>query len=153
MTFNWISQPMQERPVVLLTFAQSLNGIIGRPGGQLILSGSRVWNAHAFRQVFDGILIGIGTVLNDDPSLTTRLVPDLIKKHPRPIVVDYSLTNADYRKFIGRSPIVLTCVEADPGRVKELESLGCTLRSRSLMKRDSKRLDLAVGIKELKSMA
>ncbi|KAJ3830778.1 dihydrofolate reductase-like domain-containing protein [Lentinula raphanica] len=61
----------QSRPFVTLTFAQSLDAkIAGRGGKQLILSGKEsMVMTHWMRTMHDGILIGIGTALNDDPQL------------------------------------------------------------------------------------
>ncbi|KAJ3983622.1 dihydrofolate reductase-like domain-containing protein [Lentinula detonsa] len=64
----------QSRPFVTLTFAQSLDAkIAGRGGKQLILSGREsMVMTHWMRTMHDGILIGIGTALNDDPQLNSR---------------------------------------------------------------------------------
>lgn len=79
------------RPWTTLTYAQSLNGIIGAPGPSPIsISGpeSSILT-HALRYCHDGILIGIGTALSDNPRLNVRLpfAPSPIR-HPRPIVID-----------------------------------------------------------------
>ncbi|KAF9417820.1 2,5-diamino-6-(ribosylamino)-4(3H)-pyrimidinone 5'-phosphate reductase [Podila epigama] len=59
-------------PFVTLTFAQSLDGkIAASQGRQLIISGAESMNAtHLLRARHDAILVGIGTVLNDDPRLS-----------------------------------------------------------------------------------
>jgi 3,4-dihydroxy 2-butanone 4-phosphate synthase/GTP cyclohydrolase II len=78
------------RPFVTLSYAQSLNGVIGTSaGGPLALScpDSRVVT-HALRAAHDAILVGIGTVLADDPLLTVRLVEGV---DPQPIVLDSRL--------------------------------------------------------------
>ncbi|HXF63333.1 MAG TPA: GTP cyclohydrolase II [Caldilineaceae bacterium] len=78
------------RPFVTLSYAQSLDGSIGAAtGGPLALSGPEALRVtHALRAAHDAILVGIGTVLADDPRLTVRLVegPD-----PQPVVVDSHL--------------------------------------------------------------
>lgn len=60
------------RPFVTLTYAQSLDGkIAGLNGRQLILSGQEsMIMTHKLRTVHDAIMVGIGTVLNDDPRLS-----------------------------------------------------------------------------------
>lgn len=65
------------RPLVTLTYAQSLDGsIAARPGHPLAISGPASQTfTHALRAVHDAILVGIGTVLADNPALTVRLVP------------------------------------------------------------------------------
>ncbi|CAK5280718.1 unnamed protein product [Mycena citricolor] len=67
------SEAMQIRPRVTLTFAQSLDAkIAGALGAQLILSGKEsMVMTHWLRTMHDGILVGIGTALNDDPQLNS----------------------------------------------------------------------------------
>ncbi|MCC6166990.1 MAG: GTP cyclohydrolase II [Caldilineaceae bacterium] len=78
------------RPFVTLSYAQSLDGTVGaQEGGPLPLSGpTSLRVTHALRAAHDAILVGIGTVLADDPQLTVRLVEG---SHPQPIVVDSHL--------------------------------------------------------------
>ncbi len=78
------------RPLVTLAFAQSLDGSIAQEAGRpLLLSGPQSQLlTHRLRRWHDGILVGIGTVLSDDPQLTVRLLPG---RSPRPIVVDSRL--------------------------------------------------------------
>ncbi|KPV78690.1 uncharacterized protein RHOBADRAFT_41233 [Rhodotorula graminis WP1] len=82
------------RPFVTLTYAQSLDGKIAGPGGtQLQLSGPESMRlTHHLRVLHDSILVGVGTVLNDDPQLTARL-PSLLplSQQPRPVILDSSL--------------------------------------------------------------
>ncbi|GEM06577.1 hypothetical protein Rt10032_c01g0594 [Rhodotorula toruloides] len=61
-----------EKPFVTLTYAQSLDGkIAGKGGKQLMLSGTESMTlTHRLRQLHDSILVGVGTVINDDPQLT-----------------------------------------------------------------------------------
>ncbi len=82
------------RPFVTLAYAQSLDGsIAGRGRRPLSLSGpSSLQLTHELRAAHDAILVGIGTVLSDDPQLTVRLVPG---SDPQPIVVDSRLRLPD----------------------------------------------------------
>lgn len=80
----------RRRPFVTLAYAQSLDGSIAGNGRRpLSLSGpSSLQLTHELRAAHDAILVGIGTVLSDDPQLNVRLVPG---SDPRPIVVDSRL--------------------------------------------------------------
>lgn len=77
-------------PVTTLTYAQSIDGCIAPfGGGTLQLSGSESQKlTHQIRGLHDAILVGINTVLCDDPRLTVRLVKGT---NPQPVVVDSRL--------------------------------------------------------------
>ncbi|HTR00364.1 MAG TPA: RibD family protein [Candidatus Acidoferrum sp.] len=79
-----------QRPFVTLCFAQSLDGSLAlRAGETLRLSGAGSTKlTHQLRSLHDGILVGIGTVLADDPQLTVR---EWNGRHPQPIVLDSQL--------------------------------------------------------------
>lgn len=78
------------RPFVTLSYAQSLDGSIAlRAGEPLALSGAESLRlTHQLRSMHDGILVGIGTVLSDDPLLTVRHWQGV---NPQPIVLDSRL--------------------------------------------------------------
>jgi diaminohydroxyphosphoribosylaminopyrimidine deaminase/5-amino-6-(5-phosphoribosylamino)uracil reductase len=77
-------------PLVTLKFAQSLDGRIATKTGnsRWISSPESLRLAHKLRSIHDGVLVGIGTILVDDPSLTVRLVKG---NNPRRIIVDGGL--------------------------------------------------------------
>jgi len=82
-------RPMS-RPFILISYAQSIDGSIAtldrRP---LRISGTvSMVLTHRLRSLFDAILIGIDTVMSDDPMLTVRLVPGA---NPQPVVLDTHL--------------------------------------------------------------
>jgi 3,4-dihydroxy 2-butanone 4-phosphate synthase/GTP cyclohydrolase II len=80
----------RERPFVTLAYAQSVDGSIARTAGErFALSGPEAMRmTHAIRGRHDAILVGVGTVLADDPELSVRLVE---AGNPQPIVVDSRL--------------------------------------------------------------
>lgn len=92
---SWLTQNKNafrssERPFVTLSYAQSLDGSIAlRCDEPLALSGEESLRlTHQLRSMHDGILVGIGTVLSDDPQLTVR---HWIGHNPQPIVLDSQL--------------------------------------------------------------
>lgn len=117
------------RPFVTLSYAQSVDGSITRRRGEpLALSGQESLTlTHQLRTGHDAILVGIGTVLADDPRLTVRLVagPD-----PQPIIVDSQLRLPLTAKLLTehpRKPIVATTSAADPRQEAALQDMGATV--------------------------
>jgi 3,4-dihydroxy 2-butanone 4-phosphate synthase/GTP cyclohydrolase II len=114
------------RPFVTLSYAQSVDGsIAARPGQPLALSGALSMTlTHQLRVAHDAILVGIGTVLADNPRLTVRLVEG---KNPQPIVADSRLRfplSANLLCQHPLSPWIATGEQADAGRQKVLEAAG-----------------------------
>jgi len=78
------------RPFVTLSYAQSWGGSITTKQGKMVaLSGTdSKCLTHQLRSLHDGLLVGIETVLSDDPRLTVR---EWRGENPQPIVLDTSL--------------------------------------------------------------
>jgi 3,4-dihydroxy 2-butanone 4-phosphate synthase/GTP cyclohydrolase II len=115
-------------PLVTLTWAQSLDGSLAqRRDAPLVLSGpeSKAFT-HRLRAAHDAILVGIGTVLADDPRLTARRAggPD-----PRPVVLDSRLRFPLGARLLERpdAPWIATLAGADPERAARLEAAGVHL--------------------------
>src|SRR4030095_13204997 len=64
---------LQKRPYVILKWAQSKYGFIGKPNERIWLSHpfTNTWS-HKKRSMADAIMVGSRTVMLDDPLLTTR---------------------------------------------------------------------------------
>lgn len=81
------------RPFVTLTYAQSIDARISRGRGlRTIISHPETKTmTHYLRYHHDGILIGSGTVLADNPGLNCQYGgPDCFEHSPRPIILDGS---------------------------------------------------------------
>jgi diaminohydroxyphosphoribosylaminopyrimidine deaminase/5-amino-6-(5-phosphoribosylamino)uracil reductase len=80
-------------PFVIAKFAMSLDGKIAtRSGDSKWISGeeSRRY-VHTLRQMADAIMVGVGTVLSDDPQLTARAEEEGTReKQPLRVIVDSS---------------------------------------------------------------
>lgn len=81
------------RPYVVLKYAQSLDGRIAtRTGDAKWISGEEERTvSHALRARCDGIMVGSGTILNDDPQLTVRMVHGV---SPLRVIVDSHLRSS-----------------------------------------------------------
>jgi len=81
---------------------------------------------HRLRAVHAAILVGIGTVLADDPQLTVRLVEG---RNPQPLVLDSHLRLPLQASLLQGPcpPWVATLPEADPERWALLEGRGARL--------------------------
>jgi riboflavin-specific deaminase-like protein len=82
-----IYAPIARGPFVLGQLGQSLDGRIATPTGHSrTISGARgITHLHRLRALADAVVVGIGTVLADDPQLTVRAVPG---RNPARVVID-----------------------------------------------------------------
>ncbi|HEX8098691.1 MAG TPA: RibD family protein, partial [Actinomycetota bacterium] len=113
--------PPTDRPRVILKFAQTLDGRIASRGGdsKWISGESERTLSHALRAGCDAVLVGVGTVLADDPQLTVRLVPGA---SPLRVVLDSTLRIPDAAHVLDAEAgtIIVTTDRADPKRVEAL---------------------------------
>lgn len=91
---------MQNRPLVTLKMAQSLDGRIASASGdsKWITDEEARAYGHLLRARNDAILIGVGTALADDPELTCR-VPRLEKQSPMRVMLDTRLKLNEWSKL------------------------------------------------------
>ncbi len=118
----------QGRPFVTLAWAQSIDGSIAlAPGRGLPLSGSEsLALTHAVRAAHDAILVGIETVLADDPQLSVRHWPG---RSPAPVVLDSRLRTPPDARVLARPGVDrvvhIACTEgADAVRAAPLAARG-----------------------------
>jgi diaminohydroxyphosphoribosylaminopyrimidine deaminase/5-amino-6-(5-phosphoribosylamino)uracil reductase len=117
------------RPYVTLKWAQSADGKVAGPRGQRkqISNELAMKVIHELRARSDAILVGIGTVLADDPLLTARGV-----RHHRPLiraVLDSSLRipiQSRLVKTAGEGTVIVYCrgAESDSEKAKALNERG-----------------------------
>jgi GTP cyclohydrolase II len=116
-----------DRPFVTVSYAQSLDGSISdEPGKTLPISNLQSQTfTHHIRARHDAILVGINTILVDDPRLTVRLVDG---EDPVPVILDSFLrlpVNARIlRERRGRPVIVATSVDACAKKEADLRAAG-----------------------------
>lgn len=115
---------VNKQPYVTLKMATSIDGKIATSSGesQWITGAAARMDGHKLRHERDAILVGIETVLADNPSLTTRL-PDG-GKNPLRIVLDSKLRVPENAALIqdGGETWIFTTEQAEKARVESIRS-------------------------------
>lgn len=113
-----------------LKLALSLDGrIASRTGRSKWITGpeSRA-HGHLLRARHDAVMVGVNTVVADDPRLTVRSAPG---RSPARVVIDSKLRIPETARLVTSARDVSTCVmtttRADAQRVTLLESLGVSV--------------------------
>lgn len=104
----------QQRPYVILKYAQTANGFLARSDGQplWLTNGISKRLVHRWRSQIDAIMVGTNTALWDNPVLNTRLVPG---PSPIRIVPDRHLRlPTDLHLFRDDHPTLIYTTETPP---------------------------------------
>ena len=129
--------PRADMPFTTLTFATSLDSSLAlSPGARTVLSGPQSKAmTHYLRSRHDGISIGVGTTVADDPGLNCRVAgvggygSEGLHGQPRPIVIDPSARwdfSDDSKLFQlcrqgrGRAPWIVTTLPKLPSERQAL---------------------------------
>lgn len=136
------------RPRVTVSYAQSLDGCLAAAvGAPLALSGPEALRfTHQLRATHAAILVGIGTVLADDPQLTVRLVDGV---HPQPVVLDSQLClplAARLLKHPTHRPLIVTGPQSSEPRRRALEEAGARVVRAPLDANGRIQLKTALGL-------
>lgn len=138
-------------PYVVMKYAMTLDGKIAtRTGESKWITGEKSrMEVQEMRHRYRGIMVGIGTVLADDPMLNVRIEG---KRSPIRIICDSSLkipldcrickTAKDYRTIIA-------CAKADENKKEQLKNLGIQIIE---VPDVNNKVDLSKLMKELGSM-
>ena len=114
-------------PLVTLKFAQTLDGRIATASGDSRWISSEKFQklAHRLRSINDAVLVGINTVLADDPQLTVRLVKG---RNPTRIILDSKLRTPLKSKIVrtcdAAPVIIVTTKGSDSQKAARLRRLG-----------------------------
>jgi diaminohydroxyphosphoribosylaminopyrimidine deaminase/5-amino-6-(5-phosphoribosylamino)uracil reductase len=125
----YIKYITQRRPFVVLKVAQSLDGKIATSTGESRWITSELSRAyiHHVRSQVDAVMIGIGTLLRDNPRLTARVGARAIRQPVR-IVVDSTLRIPPSALVIQQNlpgkTLVATTSQASQARIREVERCG-----------------------------
>lgn len=119
--FKWIEH---KKPFIVLKAAMTLDGKIATATGQSKWITNETSRAYGYklRDIYDGIMVGINTVIEDNPMLTARVDGG---KNPIRIVVDSSLKidiNANVVQDKSAKTIVATTDKADKDKILKLQA-------------------------------
>lgn len=118
-----------DRPYVVLTYAQTLDGKIATVTGDSTRLGGQEEHsiAHALRAACDAVMIGLGTVLRDDPQMIVRIVPG---RSPLRVVLDSTLRMPSTARILHGDPVtvVFTTDRAAESDRERLGALGVGIR-------------------------
>ena len=150
---KWVTT---KRPFVTLKTAMTLDGkIASHTGASRWITGAAARaRVHAYRNEYDAILVGIGTVLADDPSLTTRLEHGT-GKNPLRIVLDSEARTPLDAKLVadGAAPTIIVVSErADHRRVNLLRACGAEVVTLGTQRVDIAALLDYLGAREITSL-
>lgn len=119
--FKWIEH---KKPFIVLKAAMTLDGKIATATGQSKWITNETSRAYGYklRDIYDGIMVGINTVIEDNPMLTARVDGG---KNPIRIVVDSSLKidiNANVVQDKSAKTIIATTDKADKDKILKLQA-------------------------------
>lgn len=119
--FKWIEH---KKPFIVLKAAMTLDGKIATATGQSKWITNETSRAYGYklRDIYDGIMVGINTVIEDNPMLTARVGGG---KNPIRIVVDSSLKidiNANVVQDKSAKTIIATTDKADKDKILKLQA-------------------------------
>jgi diaminohydroxyphosphoribosylaminopyrimidine deaminase/5-amino-6-(5-phosphoribosylamino)uracil reductase len=145
---GFISRVQRGRPFVLLKLATTVDGRVGVPGRRYLSGKSAQKEVHRLRDRYDAVMVGVGTVLADDPELTVREVRG---RDPLRVVLDAEARTPATAKVVHtvdpQRTILFVARDADQRRTKRLRDAGVLLAT--LPRSDPDGLDVAAGLRWL----
>lgn len=143
------------RPYVTLKAGMTLDGKLATAAGesQWITSSASRREVHHLRRVTDSVLVGVGTVLADDPSLTARTglrCEQLTPRQPLRVIVDSRLRTPLTARILAQQhrakTIIATTPAAPAARRSQFQKRGIELL---MLPVDRRRVSLSALFQEL----
>lgn len=136
------------KPYVILNSAMTLDGKIATRTGSSEISGSDdLLRVHKLRKKLDSIMVGINTILADDPRLTVHKIPSEPSDNPLRVVVDSKArTPLNARILNGEAPTLIAVTEKAPN--KSLQNLR-KAENVEIVRSGYKKVDLPLLMDEL----
>ncbi len=131
---GFTSLQKNHRPWITLKIARTIDGRFAKPDGsplKITNAEQDEWSHEYLRARHDAILVGVGTILTDDPRLTVRSISNFqfpISNQPYRIILDSRLQIALTATVVSDEHVARTIVvctpDADPEKKSALESRG-----------------------------
>jgi diaminohydroxyphosphoribosylaminopyrimidine deaminase/5-amino-6-(5-phosphoribosylamino)uracil reductase len=125
---GFISRIKRGRPHVLVKLAATVDGRVTVPGRRYLSGKRALREVHRLRDRSDAVLVGIGTVLADDPALTVR---ELKGRDPLRVIVDADARTPPAAKVVrAKDPqrtVIFVARDAEIRRTKKLRDAGVLL--------------------------
>lgn len=111
------------KPYVILNSAMTLDGKMATKTGSSEISGKEdILRVHELRKEVDAIMVGINTVIADDPKLTVHKIPADKEDNPLRVVIDSNARTPLSSRILNLdAPTLIVVTEnANSARLKEL---------------------------------
>jgi 2,5-diamino-6-(ribosylamino)-4(3H)-pyrimidinone 5'-phosphate reductase len=116
----------KNKPYVILNSAMTIDGKIATKTGSSEISGNEdLIRVHKLRRDVDAIMVGINTVITDDPRLTVHKIPANIEDNPIRVVIDsQARTPISSRILNSDAPTLIVVSEAASSKkIKRLNEM------------------------------
>lgn len=145
---GFISRIEKARPFVLLKLAVTVDGRVAASGHRYLSGKAALKEVHRMRDRADAVMVGVGTVLTDDPELTVREVKG---RDPLRVVLDADARTPPAAKVLRagdpQRTIVFVARDADQRRAKRLRDAGVLVAT--LPRSAPEGLDAGAGLRWL----
>jgi diaminohydroxyphosphoribosylaminopyrimidine deaminase/5-amino-6-(5-phosphoribosylamino)uracil reductase len=125
---GFLSRLKRGRPFVVIKLATTVDGRVAVPGRRYLSGKPAQREVHRLRDRSDAVLVGIGTVLADDPALTVREVKG---RDPLRVIVDADARTPPAAKVVrAKDPqrtVIFVARDADARRTNKLREAGVLL--------------------------
>src|SRR5437667_935253 len=125
---GFVSRLTRGRPFVLVKLATTVDGRVAVAGRRYLSGKPALKEVHRLRDRFDAVLVGVGTIIADDPALTVREVKG---RDPLRVVVDADARTPTNSKVVrAKDPqrtVIFVARDADVRRTNRLRDAGVLL--------------------------
>ena len=144
---GFISRVTRGRPFVLVKLATTFDGRVAVPGRRYLSGKAAQREVHRLRDRFDAVMVGIGTILADDPALTVREVKG---RDPLRVIIDTEARTPPQAKVVRtqdpQRTVIFVARDAELRRTNRLRDAGVLLAT---LPRADGGLDLGAALRWL----